>query len=225
MITLHNAVFGFFQRVLENWFLGLAARLVFAATLFMFFYTSFQLKVGAGLAGLGEIQPAAYFTILGQDLIDRVTDPLTLEMWPWGALVHLATYAEIALPVLIVLGFLTRIASLGMLIFVAAMSWVDLTGTLVPLELIAPAPPLSVETAVGGISTETAPQVAPTLPEPPARPSVQELFFLDLGGATVDQRAMWMFLLLYLTLRGAGAISLDRLFGGRPYDDDEYEDY
>ena len=34
-------------------------------------------------------------------------------------------------------------------------------------------------------------------------------------GHIVDQRAFWMFLLIYLVMRGAGPLSLDRLLGSR----------
>ncbi|MFP3944228.1 MAG: DoxX family protein [Alphaproteobacteria bacterium] len=33
------------------------------------------------------------------------------------------------------------------------------------------------------------------------------------GAAILDQRALWVFLLLYLVIRGAGAVSLDHLLG------------
>ncbi|GMG81726.1 hypothetical protein LNKW23_09390 [Paralimibaculum aggregatum] len=237
MRTLHDAVFGFFQRIFENWLLGLLARGVFAATLFMFFYESFLGKVGSGTEGLLAVQDSAYFQILGERLGEMLGgDASAIEMWPWGALVHLATYAEIVLPVFILLGFLTRISALGMLIFVCAMSWVNLTGELVPAEMIADkvvrSQPVTAETLIGEGVAEVQPPVEPVEPpaaEPAPAPMLEQaqtLFFLDLGGAAVDQRAMWIFVLVYLILRGPGAVSLDRLFGGRPYDDDEYyEEY
>ncbi len=49
-------------------------------------------------------------------------------------------------------------------------------------------------------------------------------WFDNLSDATIlDQRAFWVFLLLYLVFRGAGPLSLDRLIlrsGTSPYQDD-----
>ncbi|MEO0992954.1 MAG: DoxX family protein [Pseudomonadota bacterium] len=189
MITLHNAVFGWFQRAFENWFLGLAARLIFAGTLFMYFYGSAKTKVGEGLAGLGEIQDGAYIQILPQVMEQVGYDASQIPLWPMGWMVYAGTYAEFILPVLIVLGFMTRIAAVGMLVFIAVQSYVDIAFH-------------SVDAATIGAWFDNQP-----------------------GSVIADQRAFWAFLLLYLALRGAGAVSLDRLFGGRARDEDDYDDY
>lgn len=49
-------------------------------------------------------------------------------------------------------------------------------------------------------------------------------FDADTGSLVADQRALWGFLLLYLVIRGAGALSLDRLFMGPVRDGFEDED-
>ena len=46
--NLHHAVFGGLQGALEDWFLGLFARLVFAAVLFFYFFNSAMTKIGEG---------------------------------------------------------------------------------------------------------------------------------------------------------------------------------
>ncbi|MEM9147104.1 MAG: DoxX family protein [Pseudomonadota bacterium] len=188
MITLHNAVFGWFQRAFEDWLLGLAARLIFAGTLFMYFYRSAQTKVGEGLSGLTEIQDGAYIQILPQIMEQVSYDASQIPLWPLGWMVYAGTYAEFVLPVLIVLGFLTRIAAAGMLVFIAVQSYVDI--------------------AFHGVDATTIGAWFDNLP----------------GSVIADQRAFWAFLLLYLVLRGAGAVSLDRIFGGRR-DEEDYEDY
>jgi putative oxidoreductase len=105
-------------------------------------------------------------------------------------MVYAGTYAEFVLPALIVLGFLTRIAAAGMIVFVAVQTYVDLN--------------------FHGVDAAT----------------IGAWFDKEPGSTIADQRAFWVFLLLYLVLRGAGAISLDRLFGGRPDEpDDDYEDF
>jgi putative oxidoreductase len=190
MITLHNAFFGWLQRTFEDWLLGLFARLVFAATLLVYFWQSASTKVGEGLEGFLQIQDGAYIQILPQ-VMERVGyDASQIELWPYGWMVYAGTYAEFVLPALIVLGFLTRIAAAGMIVFVAVQTYVDLN--------------------FHGVDAAT----------------IGAWFDKEPGSPIADQRAFWVFLLLYLVLRGAGAISLDRLFGGRPDEpDDDYEDF
>jgi len=219
MIRLHDAIFGFFQRAFEDWLLGLAARLVFAGVLLVYFWNSFLTKVAAPdgswfeLAGGGS---NAFAQIYGSNsaLVNAVFyDFSAIPMWPWGALVYVGTYAEIVLPVLIVIGFMTRIASVGMLVFIAVMSWVDITGELVPPGLV--------------ISGYEAPAEGTPAPGPGPHGGVEAetigaWFDGDPGSGIVDQRSLWAFLLLYLVFRGAGAVSLDRLLGGsREEEDDE----
>ncbi len=239
MITLHNAVFGFFQRILENWFLGLFARAVFAGTLFVYFYNSFLTKVDAeagnyfALAGGGS---NALVQIYGDRVAEAVGyDFSAIAMWPWGALVYLGTYAEIVLPVLIILGFMTRIASLGMIIFVGVMTYKDITGEIVPPSVILPGYEATAdapaEPAAAEGETATAPAPAPAAPATPYggvdAETIGAWFDAEKDSEIADQRAFWLFLLFYLFLRGAGAISLDRLFGGRrdDDDDDDYDEY
>ena len=46
--TLHDAVFGAIERLAEGWFLGFAARFVFAAVLLVYFVNSALLKFEGG---------------------------------------------------------------------------------------------------------------------------------------------------------------------------------
>jgi putative oxidoreductase len=46
IVTLHRTVFGAVERALEGWFLGLAARFVFAAVLWLYFLNSARTKEG-----------------------------------------------------------------------------------------------------------------------------------------------------------------------------------
>lgn len=188
MITLHNAFFGWLQRAFEDWLLGLVARLVFAGVLFVYFWRSAQTKVGDGLTGFLQVQDGAYIQILPQVMEQVGYDTSQIALWPWGWMVYAGTYAEFVLPVLIVLGFMTRIAAIGMICFVAVQTYVDIMFH-------------NVDAVTIGAWFDNQP-----------------------GSAIMDQRALWLFLLLYLALRGAGAISLDRLFGGGR-DEDEYEDF
>ncbi|MEC9344343.1 MAG: DoxX family membrane protein [Pseudomonadota bacterium] len=117
---LHDGFFGAIERLAGNWFTGLAARFVFAAVLFVYFYNSWTTKVGTGFPGMLQPQITAYYQIV-----------------PWAAggelglfdhLVVLAgTWAELALPVLIVAGLFTRVAALGMIAFIAVQTFVDVS--------------------------------------------------------------------------------------------------
>ncbi len=238
MITLHNAVFGWLQRITENWLLGLVARAVFAGTLFVYFYNSFLTKVDSRNGDYFTVTDGAFIQIYGDQVFEAVGYNFSsLEFWPWGALVYLGTYAEVILPVLIVLGFMTRIASWGMLIFIGVMTYKDITGEVLPPSVIVPGyeapapppPPAPAEPAADG-TAGTAEAVETPAPPPPPPAGVDDAtigawFDGKPDSLIVDQRAFWAFLLLYLGIRGAGAISLDRLLGGRREEDDYEDDY
>ena len=106
--------------------LPLFARFSFAATLFVFFWNSALTKLGDGFSGLWTPSLNAYAQVLpkkfeasGYDISAMgAVDQLIVVMGTWG---------EFALPILIVLGMFTRLASLGMLAFLAVMTWVDIS--------------------------------------------------------------------------------------------------
>jgi putative oxidoreductase len=113
------------DRALEGWFLGLAARVVFAAVLFGYYWNSALTKIGDGVIGVVDLTAGAYVQIAPWAMEAAGYDDTAIAFIPWGALVAAGTYAEFLLPVLIVLGLLTRLAALGMIGFVAVQSWVD----------------------------------------------------------------------------------------------------
>ena len=106
-----------------DWLLPTLARLVFAAVLFGYFWASAMTKLDGvftpSLGAYAQIFPKA-FEAAGFDVG---------QMGLWHRLVVLAgTWAEFALPVLIVLGLLTRLAALGMIGFVLVQSLTDIFG-------------------------------------------------------------------------------------------------
>lgn len=113
------------ERALEGWFLGLAARAVFSAVLFAYYWNSALTKIGDGLFGVFELTAGAYIQIVPWAMEAAGYDDTAIAFIPWGALVAAGTYAEFVLPVLIVLGLATRLAALGMIGFVVVQSWVD----------------------------------------------------------------------------------------------------
>jgi putative oxidoreductase len=106
-----------------EWLLPTLGRLVFAGVLFGYFWASAMTKLDGpftpSLGAYAQIFPKA-FEAVGFDVG---------QMGLWHRLVVLAgTWAEFALPVLIVLGLLTRLAALGMVGFIVVQSLTDIVG-------------------------------------------------------------------------------------------------
>ena len=175
IVRLYHSVFEAISSALGGWFLGLAARFVFAAVLLVFFLNSALTKVGSGVAGFFAPSVGAYAQILPKQMEAAGFDPTKLDTLE-QVIVYAGTYAEFALPILIIVGLFTRVAAFGMIVFVGVMTYTDVAGHGVAIGML----------------------------------------FDGKQDAVIDQRLLWVFPLLYLFLRGAGAISLDRLFG-RPF--------
>ncbi|MEM1265409.1 MAG: DoxX family protein [Pseudomonadota bacterium] len=163
------------ERALDGWLTGLAARLVFASVLFGYYWNAALTKVGDGIGGFFQVQDSAYFQIVPPVVEAAGYDTSAVPAFPWGTVVTLGTYAEFALPVLIVAGLFTRLAALGMIVFVVVQSYVDI--------------------AFHGVDAET----------------IGILFDRTPSSAIMDQRTLWVFVLLVLVIKGAGAISLDAM--------------
>lgn len=186
-VRLYYGFFRAIERALDGWFLGLLARFVFAGVLFVFFWNSALTKVGSGFAGFFTPAVGAYAQILPKQMEAVGFDPSQLSDFE-HVVVYAGTYAEFVLPILIVAGLFTRLASLGMIVFIAMMTYTDITGH-------------NVDAATIGA-----------------------LFDRDPSSLISDQRTLWLFPLVYLVLRGPGAISLDWLFGRR-FVRDQYDYY
>lgn len=171
----HKAIFARIEAALDGWFLGLTARLVFAAVLLAYYLNSFATKVGDGVLGVFSIQDGAYFQILPSVVEAYDYNAAAVPFFPWDLIVFAGTYSELLLPLLIVVGLFTRLAALGMIGFVLVQSYVDI--------------------AFHGVDAET----------------VGALFDRFPDAAITDQRALWVFLLAVLAVKGAGTVSLDAL--------------
>ena len=126
--NLHNSVFGGLQRGLEDWFLGLLARLVFAAVLFFYFFNSALTKIGEGPLGFLTISDGAYVQMFPKVMEAVSYDTSQIAFVPYTLIAYAGTYAEFILPILIVVGLFTRLAALGMIGFVCVQSYVDIVG-------------------------------------------------------------------------------------------------
>lgn len=172
--SLHERVFDPISRL--DALLPLLARFLFAAILLFYFWKSGMTKLGDGLLGFLSPSVGAYAQIFPRQMEAVGFDVSQLSIL--HTLVVLAgTWAEFLLPLLIVLGLLTRLAALGMIGFVAVQSLTDLYGH-------------------GGIEHEG---------------TLGAWFDRFPDAIILDQRALWVFLLLVLVIKGAGPLSLDRL--------------
>ena len=121
-----SRLFALVEKMAGDWFLGLAARLTFASVLLGYFLNSAMTKVGSGFPDFLVPGTGAYVQILPTLTKSVGYDTDKIGFFPWGLIVHMGTYAEFVLPLLVVVGLFTRLAALGMIGFVLVMSYVDI---------------------------------------------------------------------------------------------------
>jgi putative oxidoreductase len=158
----------------QDGILATLARVVFAAVLARYFWTSAVTKLSGPFTptdgGYAQIFPRA-LEAAGYD---------ASQLGAWAAFVVLAgAWAEILLPFLIVIGLATRLAALGMIGFVAVQSLTDIIGHKV------------------GAAT------------------IGAWFDAASDSLILDQRALWILVLVVLVIKGAGPLSLDRWIAPR----------
>lgn len=124
LVRLYTRAFTALDDRIGDALLATLARLVFAATLFMFFWKSAMTKIGPGIAGLFTPSSGAYVQILPVRMEAVGYDPAALSPLE-HVIVYAGTYGELVLPVLIVAGLFTRLAALGMIGFIAVMTATD----------------------------------------------------------------------------------------------------
>lgn len=106
------------------WLIPTLARIVFALTLFVYFWNSAGTKIDGSIfspsaGAFGQIFPAA-----AEAALYDVSQLTVLQR----GIILAGTVAEYVLPALIVAGLLTRLAALGMIGFVVVQTFVDVTG-------------------------------------------------------------------------------------------------
>jgi len=107
--------------------LPLLARIVFAAVLLRYFWSSALTKVGDGLLGIFHPSTGAYAQIFPRQFEAVGYDTSQLGIFQWAVTVA-GTWAEFLLPLAITIGLFTRLAALGMIGFVTVQSLTDLYG-------------------------------------------------------------------------------------------------
>ncbi|WP_299729934.1 DoxX family protein [uncultured Tateyamaria sp.] len=170
---LHTALFAPLERA--DWILPTLARFLFAAILAAYFWVSGLTKVGEGLFGVFQPSLGAYAQVFPKVMESVGYDITQLGVYHW-AVVTAGTLAEFILPVLIIIGLMTRLASLGMIAFIVVQSLTDLNGH---------------DKWGDGLV-------------------LGAWFDAPSNSLIMDQRALWMFLLLLLVIKGAGPLSFDR---------------
>lgn len=123
---LHNGFFGGIEKILDGWFIGFAARFAFASVLGLYYINSGWLKLGDGIFGFLSPGTGAFGAILPPMLEQAGYDISAIPYLPYHLIVIVGTWAELLLPILIILGLFTRIAALGMAIFIVVQSYVDI---------------------------------------------------------------------------------------------------
>ena len=109
------------EAMLDGWFLGLLARLVFLAVLLPYYINSALTKFD----GPFSIADSAYYQIALPAVDAAGGDVSAVSLFPWGLMVLFGSYGEIILPLLLVAGLLTRIAALGMIGFIIVQTLTD----------------------------------------------------------------------------------------------------
>lgn len=126
LISLHNRAATALDRS-ADWVTPTLARVLFAAVLFSYYWSSANTKLGDGVLGFLRPSSGAYIQIFPKAVEAVGYDTSQLNAFHWLVVVA-GTWAEFILPVLIVLGLLTRLSSLGMIAFIAVQTLVDITG-------------------------------------------------------------------------------------------------
>ncbi len=159
---------------LGDWLLTHGARFTFAAVLLGYYWASAMTKFSDGAWGFLSPTVGAYYQILPTITEALQYDPADISIF-LKLVVLLGSWAEVILPILIVLGLFTRGASLAMIGFISVQSLTDIFGHKVD------------DATIGS-------------------------WFDRISDALIlDQRLLWVFVLIVLVVKGAGRLSLDYL--------------
>ncbi len=126
MISLYKPTTHHLDRI-GDLLLPLLARFTFAAVLLMYFWTSGITKLGDGFFGFLSPSSGAYAQIFPKAFEATGYDTSQLTVFHW-AVVTGGTWAEFILPLMIVVGLLTRLSALGMIVFIIVQSLTDIFG-------------------------------------------------------------------------------------------------
>lgn len=122
LIEFYRRTVRLVESMLDRWFLGLLARIIFLAVLVPYYLNSALTKFD----GPFSIADGAYYQIALPAVDAAGGDVSAVSFLPWGLMVFLGSYGEIILPLLLVVGLFTRIAALGMIGFIIVQTLTDI---------------------------------------------------------------------------------------------------
>jgi putative oxidoreductase len=129
LMTLYKSIFAGIERLFEPWMLPSLARFVFAAVLFTYFYQSGVSNIDFGNGLFGFLKPTSNgFVQIFPKVAEAVFYDITQASFFHKLVIVAGGWAEILLPIMIVVGLLTRLAGVGMVGFVVVQSLTDLYG-------------------------------------------------------------------------------------------------
>ena len=126
MFTLYRSLTDQLNTV-EDAVMPTLSRLTFAGVLLLYFWNSGMTKLGDGLFGFFTPRSGAYAQIFPKAFEATGYDITQLTVFHW-AVVTSGTIAEFVLPLLIVVGLLTRLSSIAMIVFIVVQSLTDKFG-------------------------------------------------------------------------------------------------
>ncbi|MEM6657455.1 MAG: hypothetical protein AAF496_12915 [Pseudomonadota bacterium] len=123
LISIHNNALGKVDHA-SRWLTPTLARLIFVAVLFVYYWNSAMLKIDGSIfspsaGAFGQIFPKA---------AEAVLYDVTQMTFFQRIVIFFGTVAEFVLPVLLLVGLLTRLAALGMIGFIWVQTLVDVYG-------------------------------------------------------------------------------------------------
>ena len=133
LVLIHNRIFAILETYLAPILIPTLARFLFAASLLIYYFNSALTKVvdrrggESGIFDYFTLEPGVYAQMFPRAFEAVGYDPSQLGFL-YTLVAFAGTLAEFVLPVLIVIGFFTRLAALGMTGFIFVQTWVDVTG-------------------------------------------------------------------------------------------------
>ena len=126
-LTLYRDVTAQLAAWAGDWLVPLGARFTFVAVLLGYYWASGLTKFSDGFFGFLSPTVGAYYQILPGITEAAGYDPMKIS-WIFTPIVLLGSWAEVIVPLLIVVGLFTRGAALAMIGFIFVQSLVDILG-------------------------------------------------------------------------------------------------